>query len=362
MNALHLTLATFGPTSGVGKKIKAQAQAIRNCGFEKVFMGMIEDNWLTIDGQKISEIARVSNIKGQSQYFKKIENFIIDNKVKFIYYRFNAASEPSVILFFHRMKRCGVSCVMEIPTYPYDGEVKNKNRLTYLDICTRRLLAKQFQYIITFSSDKKIFGQKTIEISNGIDFSTNPLRQPEKHDGFIMLGVANLRYWHGFDRIIKGLKEYKSKTNLEKVKFYIVCGKDNEDVKNLKLLVNDLGLNDTVIFKGEVWGADLDELFNISDVAIGSLGRHRNGISSLKTLKNVEYAARGIPFIYSEDNSDFDGKPYIIKASQDDSSINIKALIESTRLVMVSPETMRTSVENLSWDSQMHKIYNRLYK
>ncbi|MEG2480028.1 MAG: hypothetical protein RSA50_07120, partial [Mucinivorans sp.] len=43
-----------------------------------------------------------------------------------------------------------------------------------------------------------------------------------------------------------------------------------------------------------------DDLFEQADIAIGSLARHRSGITTIKTLKNREYAARGIPFIYSE--------------------------------------------------------------
>lgn len=49
-------------------------------------------------------------------------------------------------------------------------------------------------------------------------------------------------------------------------------------------------------------------------MGIASLGRHRNGITRIKTLKNREYAARGIPFVYSENDSDFDGMPYVMKA------------------------------------------------
>ncbi len=36
-------------------------------------------------------------------------------------------------------------------------------------------------------------------------------------------------------------------------------------------------------------------------------------IFKIKTLKNREYAARGIPFIYSEIDDDFENMPYIIK-------------------------------------------------
>ena len=58
---------------------------------------------------------------------------------------------------------------------------------------------------------------------------------------------------------------------------------------------------------------ELDELFNEADFAIGSLARHRSGIDKIKTLKNREYAARGIPFAYSETDGDFDKMPYILK-------------------------------------------------
>ena len=47
-------------------------------------------------------------------------------------------------------------------------------------------------------------------------------------------------------------------------------------------------------------GEELNELFNRADFAIGSLGRHRSGIYNIKTLKNREYAARGLAFMYSE--------------------------------------------------------------
>mgnify|MGYP000644641746 CR=1 FL=1 len=41
-------------------------------------------------------------------------------------------------------------------------------------------------------------------------------------------------------------------------------------------------------------------MFEQADFAIGSLGRHRSGITHIKTLKNREYAARGLAFTYSE--------------------------------------------------------------
>ena len=45
-------------------------------------------------------------------------------------------------------------------------------------------------------------------------------------------------------------------------------------------------------------------------------------------MKNREYAARGIPFIYSETDSDFDNKPYVLKGPADESPTNIQDIID----------------------------------
>ena len=96
--------------------------------------------------------------------------------------------------------------------------------------------------------------------------------------------------------------------------------------------------------------------FNQSCFAIGSLARHRSGITIIKTLKNREYATRGIPFIYSEQDSDFDNQPYVIKASPDESPINVQQILDFIDHHQIKPEEIRKTVENLSWKIQMQKV------
>ena len=95
-------------------------------------------------------------------------------------------------------------------------------------------------------------------------------------------------------------------------------------------------------------------------MGIGSLARHRSGITHIKTLKNREYAARGLPFIYSEMDSDFEGKPYILKAKADESPIEIPAILEFHRGQTLSPCQIRESVLSLSWESQMSKVLSEI--
>jgi hypothetical protein len=125
-----------------------------------------------------------------------------------------------------------------------------------------------------------------------------------------------------------------------------------------KTYIDQYGIKDYVIFHGSMYADELNDVFNQCCFAVGSLARHRSGITHIKTLKNREYASRGIPFIYSEYDSDFDHQPYIMKAPADESPININkvlAFIDSHHFV---PSEIRKTVEHLSWKVQMEKVLN----
>jgi len=104
----------------------------------------------------------------------------------------------------------------------------------------------------------------------------------------------------------------------------------------------------------------LDEVFNQCQFAIGSLGRHRSGITVIKTLKNREYATRGIPFIFSEQDSDFDYQPYVLKAPADETPIDIQKIIDFLNHFTMKPEDIRKTVECLSWKIQMHRVVDAI--
>lgn len=110
---------------------------------------------------------------------------------------------------------------MEIPTYPYDQEFIDQKLNLCIDKIFRHDLCKQLNAIVTFSNDTVIFGQRTIRISNGIDFSSIPLRQQihTMENELHLIGVAEIHFWHGFDRIINGLKEYYTQILLIKYIF-----------------------------------------------------------------------------------------------------------------------------------------------
>ena len=113
---------------------------------------------------------------------------------------------------------------------------------------------------------------------------------------------------------------------------------------------------------GKMHGEDLDHLFNSCDFGIGSLGRHRVGIDKIKTLKNREYAARGIPFVYSETDTDFDQKPYVLKVPADETPIDINHIIQFYKGLSTTPIEIRESIRNLSWKNQMEIVLKEVFK
>jgi hypothetical protein len=121
-------------------------------------------------------------------------------------------------------------------------------------------------------------------------------------------------------------------------------------------MIDKYDLQKNVVFHGQLFGEELDKVFNQSQFAIGSLARHRSGITVIKTLKNREYATRGIPFIYSEQDSDFDDKPYVVKAIPDESPIDIQQILDFIDGHHFNPQDIRKTVENLSWKIQMKRV------
>jgi hypothetical protein len=82
----------------------------------------------------------------------------------------------------------------------------------------------------------------------------------------------------------------------------------------------------------------------------------------IKTLKNREYAARGIPFLYSETDSDFDHKPYVLKVPADESAIDMDEVVSFYRALSMPAAAIRDSIQDLSWKNQMEHVINEVSK
>ena len=375
MKILFLVYHGFSEASGITKKIRYQVKGLRENGHEVHLCTYGFDDrghrCRFIDDQVIRDygIGKLAALRQRLDY-DCIYDYCKLNGIQFFYARSYQNANPILVRFFKRLCHIGIKAVMEIPTYPYDQEfakfswdIKLKLKI---DRLFRNQLSKQLAAIVTFSDEERIFGQRTIRISNGVDFDSIPLHLYQAPvDGSIhLIGVAEVHIWHGYDRLIAGLGEYYQNTpNPRPVFFHIVGGvhpneryKANDFHPGMQAIIDKYCIQDKIIFHGQLFGDALDQVFNQSCFAIGSLARHRSGITIIKTLKNREYATRGIPFIYSEQDSDFEHQPYVIKAQPDESPINIQQIIDFIDHHHFQPEEIRKTVENLSWKIQMQKV------
>ena len=369
MNILFLIFQGFDPSNGISKKIIYQQNALKANG-HKVHLCYLEDNDIkqrVVDHEVIADYGggRKGKILKRIE-FDSIVDYAIKAQIEFVYIRSNHNANLFTIHMVKRMKRAGMKVVMEIPTYPYDQEYFNKSMRRQLiqDKLFRKKFAKQLDAIVTFAEEDFIFGQQTIKISNGIDFDSVRLKKESQHpqNELHLIGVAEIHRWHGFDRLIKGMAEYYSQSRELKVYFHIVgYFFSTVEQKEITSLIRELNLEDYVILYGKKHGEELDAIFDKCDFGIGSLGRHRVGIDCIKTLKNREYAARGISFIYSETDSDFDNRPYVLKAPADESAICIEDIIQFYNKLSCTPLEIRNSIEDLSWKSQMKKVVDAVY-
>lgn len=372
MKILYLTYHGFSSTSGISKKMVYQIEALRSLGNEV----HVCSYRVRKDGHRVREINGIvlSDFgKGKWAAFRKrisygsVVDYVRKNKIEMAFVRSFHNANPFTIHLFQSMRNLGIRVIMEIPTYPYDQEYDgfplSQRLIQLIDKMFRHQLAAACNAIVTFSNHECIFGQKTIRISNGISFEHVPLRQYENTDGKIhLLGVAEIHYWHGYDRLVKGLGEYYIHGGNRDIVFDIVGALGDDTLygcthaEGILPLMEQYAIQQHVILHGAQYGNALDRFFDIADFGIGSLARHRSGINSIKTLKNREYAARGIAFMYSENDSDFDLRPYIYKVEANDIPINIKEMLNFIDNCHISPETIRTSISNLSWKEQMAKV------
>lgn len=196
---------------------------------------------------------------------------------------------------------------------------------------------------------------RCITLGNGIAVSSLPVRKFTLSNNLDLhiLVVANVSYWHGIDRFIVGMKEYKG---LRSIILHIVGS--GYALPNLESLTDSLELSDHVIFHGFKSGTDLDAMFDLCHIAIGSLAGFRANLQELSSLKSREYCARGIPFLMASNDADFtENWEYIQMVPATEDPIDMNTVISFADRVMADPDHPQKMHEyakdHLDWLAKM---------
>ena len=373
MKALFLIFHGFEEANGISKKIRYQIKALQECGVDVRTCYLTDDNnhkRRMIDNTVLCDYGE--GLRGKllkRMGLDCIFRYVVENGIQLVYARCDHNTTPFLINLYRKLKQQGVRVLLEIPTYPYDQEYKglsaNYQRVLFIDKCLRRWMATYIDKIVTFSNDKTIFGRPTIRIANGIDFDSVPLKKPSQAPAkeLHLIAVATIHPWHGFDRAIAGLANYYGGNSQPEiaVRLHIVGLGVPHVIDHYRQLVSGNRIETRVTFHGPLFGDALDTVFDQCQMGIGSLAHHRCGITHLRSLKNREYAARGLPFVYSEIDDDFEQMPYILKVPANETPLDIPALIAFEQSVTLLPEEIRSSIEQtLSWRIQMKHVIESL--
>ena len=230
MKILFLIFHGFNASNGISKKIHYQIHAFQaNCQ-ETHLCYLAEENgtkYRMLDDTVLANYGK--GIKGKickRIEFDSIRRYAIRHEINLVYLRSDHNANPFTLRLVRKMKKAGIHIVMEIPTYPYDQEYSSFSMKLnlFIDRCFRKQFAKHLDRIITFSNYSKIFGIPTLQLSNGIDFNEIPIKQQVNDTSrqVHLIGVAEIHYWHGYDRLIKGLANYYTTRPQYKVYFHIV--------------------------------------------------------------------------------------------------------------------------------------------
>lgn len=346
------------PYSGVTKKIKSQAKAIKDLG-SNIYVAGVKGTEYGIMGENDSVYLGDKNfIQKKKNIFEFLIKKIEEKKINILYIRMIYAS-PSLIQFLKIVKCKNIKILMEIPTYPYDNEARNLRSkiIILLDRYYRRYYKSVVDYIVTFSDDSEIFGIPCINISNAVDENiiltsietkaTTPIK---------FVSVSSLYNWHGVDRFIISLENYYKNGGKVLIELYII-GPDNSTCLNLKNIVNKSRfLSKKIFFLGYKDSKDLVEIYKNMHIGLGSLARHRSKVFTINTLKNKEYCAHGLPIIYSENDKDFNGKAFTFKVSANESIIEISDILLWYKKHQWTDEEILNYAKKFTWKSQMKTV------
>ncbi len=181
-------------------------------------------------------------------------------------------------------------------------------------------------------------------ITNGIETEGCQLRNLHRFNGnelnmFMLLGAGSA--WHGIDRIINSLENYKGD---KKITLDFIGNLSEFDLK----LISKSRIKNQIRIINSVNAVDLTNLLNKYHIGIGSLSVYKIGLEEATPLKTREYIARGFPIIIGYTDTDMvnhsEFQMYCYQVPNNDSVINMNSLFQFVESVYIDtnhPEKIR---------------------
>lgn len=360
---------------GVAKKVIEQAQTFLDIGYEADVVMRNETRMLvfSIPDNNVKEFQmKSSHVLPQRKYFyKSVFDYLPVDQYDVIYIRYQLADIYFCRLLEHlyRTKKDSTPILVEIPSYPYVGECRHdfKKRVLYIqDVIHRKKLKLWVDRIVTLEKSDQIFGIPTLYIQNGVFLQGYRLKKQNQSKSLNFCCAAQFAAWHGIDRLLRGIAQYK-KHSYPECPVHLYLAGEGPELNNLQKITNQLGLQSEVTFCGKLNQKQLyEQLYDRCDIGVECLAlfrRSENAISS--SLKSREYLAVGMPFIYSGkiDVLEQNAADFVFEIPSSEEPVDIQSVIDEYNKLLQKETKKELSArirtyanQCVSWQTTMSEV------
>lgn len=366
----YANFRTYDYTLGITKKVYSQIQAFEKLGYEVTYCGYLENGVAIFgNGKKILLFKKYPLKHKELQHIirrKMLMNLCIEYLVSemkiydLIYVRYHFFDKKYIELL-RSFKRKSSKVVIEAHSTPkFSKKISPMYFIGKRDLKWNRKAKEYVDLVASMSDEEMLWGIKTIKISNAIDTNTIPLHCYKNNDADInFISVSFERDVHGYDRLIKGIKEYYDLGGTRNIYFHIV----GTTLISTQKLIKKLGFENRCILYGSLSGEKLDQIYDKANIGVGCLANHRIGSFYGSALKTKEYIARGIPFIYGWNEKVLENFQYAKKYDLCETPIDIFSAIEFyDGLEKIDlPQKIRNSLSKEdTWEYQMKIVLDEI--
>lgn len=331
--------------NGIDKKVISQIDTFRENNIDcKLFI---------MKRNKIEETPKIYNtimsrlpFGNISPYWEYSKEF---DSMDFIYLRRPDYISKAMLRVFRKIKKRNpnIKIILEIPTYPYDDELKAR-KIDYpyyiKDKINRGKLNEVVDRIAVQNDLSEIFDIPTLIFSNGIRVDNIKPREVIPLKGINICAVASLEPWQGYERIIIGLSNYYKNNGKENIQINIVG--EGKEKSYYKQLVKEHKLENNIKLLGFLSGKELEDVYSNSDIALDSFGRYKTNNQFSTSLKSREYLAKGLPIVSGSKVDILDTKfPYYYEFPSNDSPVDFEIIVDFHKKVYTSDK--REIISNL---------------
>lgn len=361
---------------GLQQKFDGQLDAFKKLGYHTLYIGFDKEHFYLIDGDNKTIIGKthffIPNYFHTYFYvdlYKMAIKVIKEYGVDIAYYRSAPAFKKTYTLA-KILKKNGCKFVYEIPTYIPNIKEKDISFVRrifrgYSNIWQKKIGSMPDLYVFMGDNDvPTINGITALKIENGIAADLMPIRNPKNEKNKInILALSSMCYWHGYDRLINSLAEYKGN---EEINIHFVGADDGGMLSQWQELVRKHNLQNKIIFHGPKYKEELKEMFDLCDIGVNSMAMFRKGFENTSELKTREYVARGLPFVSSVYDVVLDelDKDLYIKISNDETIPSMDNIVDFALTVKkdstVCERLRKYALNTMTWTAQYKKVFEYL--